>query len=61
MTNARREAEKRLHHQKGLVLMGAEDGIGSMFGPAAMAITAVQDISDLNGKELSDFAKLLQQ
>lgn len=50
MTNARREAEKRLHHPKGLVLMGAEDGIGSMFGPAAMAVTAVQDISDLHGK-----------
>ena len=50
MTNARREAETKLHHPGGLVLMGAEDGIGSLFGPAGMAVTAVQDISDLHGK-----------
>jgi len=50
ITNARREAERRLKHPEGLLLMGAEDGIGAMFGPAAMAIEAAKDASDLNGK-----------
>jgi HEAT repeat protein len=50
IVNARREAEKRLRHPEGLLLMGAEDATGAMFGPAAMAFTAVKDATDLNGK-----------
>jgi HEAT repeat protein len=50
MTNARREAEKRIRHPEGLLLMGAEDATGAMFGPAAMGLEAFKDASDLNGK-----------
>jgi len=50
MTNARREAERRLKHPEGLLLMGAEDATGAMFGPAAMGFTAVKDAADLHGK-----------
>jgi HEAT repeat protein len=50
MTNARREAEKRLKHPEGLLLMRAEDATGTMFGPAAMGIEAIKDAVELNGK-----------
>jgi HEAT repeat protein len=50
MTNAKREAQRRLRHPKGLFLMGAEDATGAMFGPAAMGFTAVQDAAELHGK-----------
>ena len=47
MTNAKREAQRRLRHPKGLFLMGAEDATGAMFGPAAMGFTAVQDAANV--------------
>jgi HEAT repeat protein len=50
MTNAIREAQRRVKHPTGLILMGAEDAAGTMFGPAGMALTAVQDAARLNGK-----------
>lgn len=50
MTNAKREAEKKLRHPEGLVFMGAQDATGAMFGPAAMGFTAVKDAADLHGK-----------
>jgi len=50
ITNARREAEKKLKHPEGLFLMGAEDATGAMFGPAAMGFEAVKDTAELHGK-----------
>jgi HEAT repeat protein len=50
MTNAVREAQKQMKHPEGLVLMGAEDAAGTMFGPGAMAITAFKDAAHLQGK-----------
>jgi HEAT repeat protein len=50
MTNAKREAEKRLHHPQGLFLMGAEDATGAFFGPAGMGLAAVTDAADLHSK-----------
>jgi HEAT repeat protein len=49
-TNAMREARTRLHHPEGLFLMGSEDAVGAMFGPASMAIPAIKDTTDLQGK-----------
>jgi HEAT repeat protein len=50
MTNAVRRGKEKLHHPGGLVLMGAQDATGAMFGPASMAIPAVKDTLDLKGK-----------
>jgi len=50
MTNAVREGKSKLHHPGGLVLMGAQDATGAMFGPAAMVFPAVKDALDLKGK-----------
>jgi HEAT repeat protein len=50
MTNARREAERRLKHPEELLLMGVEDATGAMFGPAAMGIEAARETSDLHAK-----------
>jgi len=50
MTNAKRDAKHRLRHPQGLVLMGAEDAAGAMFGPASWGIEAAKDAMDLKGK-----------
>jgi HEAT repeat protein len=50
MTNAVREAQRRVKHPEGLMLMGAEDAAGTMFGPAGMAITAISDAAHLRSK-----------
>ncbi|HVV46550.1 MAG TPA: HEAT repeat domain-containing protein [Bryobacteraceae bacterium] len=49
-TNAMREARKRLHNPKGLFLMGSQDAVGAMFGPASMVIPAIRNTTDLQGK-----------
>lgn len=50
MTNAMREAKNKLHHPEGLFLMGTQDAVGAMFGPASMVIPAIRDTTDLKGK-----------
>jgi HEAT repeat protein len=50
MTNALRTAKHKLKHPQGLILMGAEDAAGAMFGPASWGITAAKDAADLRGK-----------
>jgi HEAT repeat protein len=50
MTNAVRDAQARIRHPEGLLLMGAQDAAGTMFGPGAMAITAFKDTARLSGK-----------
>jgi HEAT repeat protein len=49
-TNAMREARTRLHHPEGLFLMGSQDAVGAMFGPASMVIPAIRDTTALQGK-----------
>jgi HEAT repeat protein len=49
MTKAVREAQNRLRHPTNLMLMGAEDATGAMFGPAAMGFTAAKDAVALKG------------
>jgi HEAT repeat protein len=49
-TNAVRDAKHRLRHPQGLVLMGAEDAAGAMFGPASWGIEAAKDAVDMKGK-----------
>jgi HEAT repeat protein len=49
LTNAVREARKKIHHPEGLLLMGTEDAAGAMFGPASMGIVAVKDAFKLRG------------
>ena len=50
MTNAVREAQRRVKHPQGLILMGAEDAAGTMFGPAGMALTAVTEAAHMRSK-----------
>jgi HEAT repeat protein len=50
LTNAMREARTRLHHPEGLLLMGSQDAVGAMFGPASMVIPAIRNTTDLQGK-----------
>jgi HEAT repeat protein len=50
MTSAMRDARDKLHHPEGLFLMGSEDAMGAMFGPASMVIPAIKDTTDLKGK-----------
>jgi HEAT repeat protein len=50
MTNAMREAKHDLHHPKQVFLIGSEDAIGAIFGPASMVVPAIQDTTDLKGK-----------
>jgi HEAT repeat protein len=40
----------KLHHPGELVLMGAQDATGAMFGPASFAIPAVKDALELRSK-----------
>jgi len=49
-TNMIREAQRRVKHPEGMVLMGAEDAAGTMFGPAGMALTAVTEVARLKSK-----------
>jgi HEAT repeat protein len=50
MTNAIREAQRRVKHPQGLLLMGAEDAAGTMFGPAGMAMTAITEAAHMKSK-----------
>jgi HEAT repeat protein len=50
LKNAVRDARKRIHHPEGLVVMGAQDATGAMFGPeSSMGIAAVKDAFKLRG------------
>ncbi len=50
MTKAVRDARQRMHHPEGLILMGAGDASGAMFGPAAgIPFAAVTDAFKLKG------------
>lgn len=50
LTNAVREARKKIHHPEGLLLMGAADASGAMFGPApSIGIVATKDAFKLRG------------
>jgi HEAT repeat protein len=50
MTNAKREAERRIHHPAGTALFGAEGAVGSFIGPGYMGIEAITDTNSLRGK-----------
>jgi HEAT repeat protein len=50
MTQALREGKSKLHHPGGLVLTGAQDATGAMFGPVSFVFPAVKDAVDLKGK-----------
>lgn len=50
MTNAVRDAQRRIKHPEGLILMGAQDAVGTMFGPAAMGMTAIEQTAGLRSK-----------
>uniref|UniRef100_Q027C4 PBS lyase HEAT domain protein repeat-containing protein n=1 Tax=Solibacter usitatus (strain Ellin6076) TaxID=234267 RepID=Q027C4_SOLUE len=50
VTNAMRTAKNKIHHPGGLILMGAQDATGAMFGPASWGIVAAKDAVDLRGK-----------
>jgi HEAT repeat protein len=44
------KGKAKLHHPGELVLMGAQDATGAMFGPASLAIPAIKDTLDLKSK-----------
>lgn len=50
MTNAHREAERRIHHPAGTALFGLEGAAGPFIGPGYMGIQAITDTNDLRGK-----------
>ena len=50
MTNAVREAQHRMKHPEGMILMGADAAAGSMFGPAGMGLTALEQTAGLHSK-----------
>jgi HEAT repeat protein len=50
MTSAIRKAKGKLTDPAGLVLMGAQDATGAMFGPVSLAIPAMKDVIDLKDK-----------
>jgi len=50
MTNAIRKGKAKLTNPSGLILMGAQDATGAMFGPASLVIPVVKDTIDLKGK-----------
>jgi len=50
ITNALRKAKDKLHHPEGLILMGAQDATGAMFGPVSMAFPAIKDVTKMKGK-----------
>jgi len=49
-TNMIREAQRRVKHPQGMILMGAEDAAGTMFGPAGMGLTAITEVAHLKSK-----------
>src|SRR3954454_24717974 len=49
-TNMIREAQRRVKHPEGMILMGAEDAAGTMFGPAGMGLTAITEVAHLKSK-----------
>jgi HEAT repeat protein len=50
MTSAIRKGKSKLGNPGGLILMGAQDATGAMFGPASLVFPAVKDTLDLKGK-----------
>jgi HEAT repeat protein len=50
IANAMRDAKDDLHHPGAIFLMGGEDAVGAMFGPAGMVVPAVKDTTDLKSK-----------
>ncbi len=50
MTNAMRKAKDKLHHPEGLLMMGAQDATGAMFGPASMIFPIFRNAADLKSK-----------
>lgn len=50
LANAMRKAKGKLHHPGQLVLMGAQDATGAMFGPVSIVIPAIKDTADLKSK-----------
>jgi HEAT repeat protein len=45
--NATRKAKDKMHHPEGLLLMGAQDATGAMFGPVSFVIPAVKDTLEM--------------
>jgi HEAT repeat protein len=45
--NAARKAKDKMHHPDGLLLMGAQDATGAMFGPVSFVIPAVKDTLEM--------------
>jgi HEAT repeat protein len=50
MTNAVREAQRRVKHPEGMILMGADAAAGTMFAPASMGLTALEQTAGLHQK-----------
>lgn len=50
VTNAVREAQHRIKHPEGMVLMGADAAAGTMFAPAGMGLSALQQTAGLHQK-----------
>ncbi len=50
LTNAVRTGQNQLRHPQKLILMGAQDATGDMFGPPAYGIAAARDVIDLKSK-----------
>jgi HEAT repeat protein len=50
VTKAVQKGKTKLRNPEGLVLMGAQDATGAMFGPASLAIPAIKDTLDLKSK-----------
>lgn len=49
-TNAIREAQRRVKHPEGMILMGADAAAGTMFAPAGMGLTALEQTAGLHSK-----------
>ncbi len=50
MTNAKRDAERRIHHPLGTAIFGVEGAAGPFIGPGYMGIEALTDTNALRGK-----------
>jgi HEAT repeat protein len=50
MTNVVREAQHRIKHPEGMVLLGADAAAGTMFAPASMGLTAIEQTAGLRTK-----------
>jgi HEAT repeat protein len=49
-TNAVRDAQRRIKHPEGLILMGADAAAGTMFAPAGMGLNAIEQTAGLRSK-----------